>query len=170
MSTSSNQTKPFYKPTKRTPSQSGTLVAQRQERVAFYALRNYSPREILDLLTEDGFLAEDGVSPYKITTIRRDLTNLRKRWRKNADEDISQLRADQFAILQQVQKEAWQRSDLVLVLKSHDRIERLLGTARPSKIEHEMKGVSFVLPEALAGAMRGEAPQTPEDEDENESE
>lgn len=109
---------------------------RRREAVARLRLRGLSVRSIATALAslDPPVLNREG-KPWGKTTIQSDLDVLRERWREDSSRTIAEHHAEQLAQLREVQREAWRDRNLELVLKTHDRIARILGTDAPARVE-----------------------------------
>jgi len=103
------------------------------------------------------FLSPKTGEPYSLTTIHNDIKAVRERWREVAQRDWLVWVNERVGVLQAVEIEAWTKGDFDLVLKVHDRIERLLGLAKPTKHKHEVTGGAGapLIPNRLANAING---------------
>jgi len=108
------------------------VIERRRQAVASLRLRGLSEREIAAKLPELGI--RNGEKSWCRSTINIDLTELRKEWRENAKEDTAVLIAEEQAQLFEVRRVAWENGDLETVLKSHDRLAKLLGLNAPNRI------------------------------------
>ena len=101
------------------------LIAARRAKVAWYALRQY---KLVQIAEEVGVTAP---------TVCQDLKAIREEWRQSAQRDIGEHMNEQYEMLREAQHEAWKQGDIDLVLKSHDRIAKLLGTNAPERREYK---------------------------------
>lgn len=124
---------------------------RRREAVARLRVRGLSVRSIAQALAtlDPPIINEDG-KPYGKSTIQADIDALREQWREDSGRAIAEHHAEQLAQLREVQREAWRDKDLDLVLKTHDRIARILGTDAPTKQE---VAVSSIDPQTVAAAI-----------------
>ena len=124
------------------------LMEKRREAVSRLRLRGLTIRAIVKALGEGehAILSESG-KPYGRSVIHSDLKALTKEWHKNAASDIAGHQAKQLAVLEEIQREAWKAKKWELVLRTHDRIAKLLGTNAPEKTE--LSGYVSQLPTGL---------------------
>jgi DNA-binding transcriptional MerR regulator len=117
-------------------------VLARREVVARLRIRGMSVRAIAEALATNDppFVGTDG-NPLSKTTVANDLVALREQWRTEAAATIADHQAEQLATLREVQREAWKKQDLDTVLKSHDRIAKLLGSDAPERHEHRVGAI-----------------------------
>jgi len=155
------------KPPKKQKTASSGTIEKRREAVAHLRVRGLSTRAIAAALAEcdPPFVRADG-RPHSHTTIANDVIEIVARWRENAQRDIAEHQAEQLAVLAEVQREGWRKTDLDLVLRAHDRIARLLGTDAPEKHDHRVAAVdeataqaAFERVTAYVAKTRGEAPE-----------
>jgi len=125
------------------------VVQARREAVARLRIRGMSLRAIPEALAANDppFTTADG-KPLSKSTIGTDVIALLEQWRTEAAATIADHQAEQLATLREVQREAWKKQDLDTVLKSHDRIAKLLGSDAPDRHEHRVG----VIDEATAQA------------------
>ena len=140
-------------------------IEKRREAVARLRLRGLTTRAIAAALVahDPPFVNDDG-KPYSKNTISKDIAVVVARWRENAQRDIAEHQAEQLAVLAEVQREGWRKTDLDIVLRAHDRIARLLGTDAPEKHDHRVAAVdeataqaAFERVTAYVAKTRGEA-------------
>lgn len=128
---------------------------RRREAVARLRVRGLSVRSIAQALaTLDPPIINDDGKPYGKSTIQADIDALREQWREDSGRAIAEHHAEQLAQLREVQREAWRDKDLDLVLKTHDRIARILGTDAPSKQEVAFAGIDATLIAAATERLR----------------
>lgn len=118
----------------RTPPE---ILERRRECVARLRLQGFTERQIKDALPN---LTPPVVNPqtgrgWSRTAIRADLAAVRAEWHANATRDIAQHQAEQLALLGEVQSQAWREKNLELVLKTHDRIAKLIGSNAPDRVQ-----------------------------------
>lgn len=82
------------------------LMAARRARVAHHRLRGKTTREIAALLAQEGLVNIDGKS-FSHVTVKHDLDALDKVWKERANADTSDLKAQELAKLDEVEREAW---------------------------------------------------------------
>jgi len=105
-------------------------ILKRREIVARLRLRGLTIRQISDALKNT---AMDGGTGK--TTVAEDIDAIKAQWREHAQADIAEHQAGQLALLEEVQREAWEEENHALVLQTHDRITRLLGSDAPKRTE-----------------------------------
>jgi hypothetical protein len=108
----------------------------RREAVARLRAQGLTLREIAAQLPlqDPPILHKDG-TPFTHVTVLNDLIELRKQWSKAADAQIQDHVAEQLATLNEVERQAWARNDLDVVLKAVGLKMKLLGTDAPAKID-----------------------------------
>ncbi len=113
------------------------LVAYRRELVARLALRGLSVRAIAKQLASMGAPIENPRTraPFSKSVIASDIVHMRREWREHAGQDIDEHQARLLAKLEEVERQAWKKSDYALVLKIIDRIAKLLGVDAPTRSE-----------------------------------
>ena len=113
-------------------------IASRRVRVAQLALRGLTQREIVRVLAHpphsiSPVLNPDTKKPYDLATINRDLKALRKEWRKRSAEATDEHRALTLAKLDEVERAAWAKTKLAIVLKALDQKAGIYGIKAPEK-------------------------------------
>lgn len=78
------------------------------------------------------------LEPFDKATINRDFKYLLKGWRENALMDSDDHFSRQLAELTELRRAAWARKDLAEVRQCLALEMKLLGTARPEKLEHSV--------------------------------
>ena len=111
------------------------IIDKRRTLVARARLKGATQREIVEALAKQRYVNPDTGKPWSLGTINYDLRAIRKQWREDAKQDISEYTADQLAELREVRRKAWQDNDLSVVLKSLAQESKLLGTDAPTKTE-----------------------------------
>jgi DNA-binding transcriptional MerR regulator len=117
-------------------------IERRREIVARLRVRGLSHRAIAAHLAtfDPPFLNARG-QPVGKNAVAEDCKILLERWRTEAAATIADHQAEQLATLREVQREAWKKQDLDTVLKSHDRIAKLLGSDAPERHEHRVGAI-----------------------------
>lgn len=120
----------------KTPRQD-TIIAARRELAAYYRVRGLSLREICEEMARSGRPGgtDKNGKAWTHPTIMNDLKTMTAEWIGNAKKDVEEHIAMQFERLESVTRSAFESQDLDLVLKSHDRIAKLLGLDQPVKID-----------------------------------
>jgi hypothetical protein len=83
------------------------------------------------------------LQPFDKATINRDFKYLLKGWRENAALEAEEHFSRQLAELTELRRAAWARRDLGEVRQCLALEIKLLGTARPEKLEHSVNPEQF---------------------------
>ena len=110
-------------------------ITARRERVAQLALRGLSQREIIGALTQAGLVNSSTGNAYGLGTINRDLKALRQEWRERAAQAIDEHRASILAKLDEVERAAWGKGKLPIVLKALDQKAGIIGVKQSQPVE-----------------------------------
>lgn len=144
---------------RRKKSKGESIIHRRREMVARLALRGLSVRNITRALehVDPPIVNPRTGKPFGKSVVSDDLQFLKGEWQEEASREIGTMMAEQYAMLREVQKEAWNRNDLDLVMKAHDRIAAITGTNQPSKHRHTFDIDPALLERAEARLARIEA-------------
>lgn len=109
---------------------------ERLRHVAALRLRGLGYREIAKQLArlDPPIVNHETGRPLSHEMIRKDLNELRERWRAAAAEDIASHQADMLAEVREARRSAWQRGDLRNVYRGMEIEASLLGLNKPIKI------------------------------------
>jgi hypothetical protein len=84
------------------------MIDDRRARVASYKVQGLSIRKIVAALAKDKCVNPDSGRPWNTATIQSDLVHLTEVWKASALRDITQVKADELAKLDELEREAWQ--------------------------------------------------------------
>ena len=143
------------------------VILCRREAVGHLAARGMTSRAITAALGEmDPPILNPGTGkPFTKSMIGYDIVAIKKQWREDAKQAIGEHVAEQLAIIREVQRKAWAKDDLELVLKCMDRIGKLLGLNAPERSTidlyppHDMLALSDEALLALVMRNGGSVPQ-----------
>lgn len=149
------------------------LIDRRRLRVAELVKRRKTQREIVDILTVEGFANPDTGDPYSLGTINADVKALRAEWKREARQEMDAHRADLLAEINEVKRAAWgsditvkQESegdkpvpDLPVIIRALRLQAAVLGLDKPEFDEVEERSVTVVFTRRPART----APPTPTD-------
>lgn len=118
------------------------LMLKRRERVARFRLQGMTVREIaLALANENPPIVDpDTKKPYSHVTIAADLEVLKAEWRLNAARDIEDQVAEQEAEIIEMKKSAWKDKRYEIVVKCWERLAKLKGLDKPTKVDATTNG------------------------------
>jgi hypothetical protein len=83
------------------------LVDNRRARVASFKVQGLSIRNIILALVKDKCINPDTGKPWQVATVQADLKHLEAIWQATALRDITQVKADELAKLDELEREAW---------------------------------------------------------------
>jgi|SRR5581483_1753264 len=107
----------------------------RRARVAHHRLRRLSVREIAAELEREGLRNPETGEPWTWVTVHRDCQALARRWQREALADTAPLKAELWAELRAVRRQAWTDGDLATVLRALKQEAELLGLDAPVKVD-----------------------------------
>lgn len=120
----------------------GDVQAIRRQKVASLLTRNarITQQQILDKLTEEGFVNPQTDSPWGIGTINRDVQAIREEARERLELDAAEWIARELETLEELQMDAWSAKELDTVLRILKRRAKLLGLDAPARQEIDHSG------------------------------
>jgi len=83
------------------------IIDDRRARVASFKVQGLSIRETIAALTKAKFVNPETGKPWGLDTIQQDLAFLTEAWRSSALRDITEVKAEELAKLDRLEKEAW---------------------------------------------------------------
>ena len=111
--------------------------AMRQQRVAQLWVRNLSIQEIYDALARPdsaSYMVNPATKlPYSYKAVERDVLELRQQYKDQSREAVSEYYAHMIATALEVQRVAWARNDLGLVLGANGELRAIIG--KPTQTE-----------------------------------
>jgi len=114
--------------------QQRALRDQRRAWVSRLTLRGRTLREIAEDLAEKGISVNpDTGEAWTHATIGNDLQALRKQWREDATQSITEHQSLMIAELEEVRRRAWSDGNMPVVLRALQQKAKLLGLDAPTK-------------------------------------
>ncbi len=119
----------------------------RRQRIASLLIRGLKTHEIVTALSQETRAGRDGYqepnpsytvnprtgNPYDRKTIERDIEELKGEWRDQSAEKIKEYYGHMLATAFEVQRAAWAKGDLDMVLEANGEIRDIVG--EPTKME-----------------------------------
>jgi hypothetical protein len=115
------------------------LIEARRARVAELRLRRLTTRDIAVRLAEEQILNPETGESWSHVTVAEDLKALTAQWRREALADTAPIKAELWAELREVRRQAWEAGDLTTVLRALKQEAELLGLDAPLKVELEAR-------------------------------
>lgn len=125
------------------------LVEARRARVAELRLRRFSTRAIAAQLADEQILNPETEEPWSHVTVAEDLKALTAQWRRDALGDTAPIKAELWAELREVRRQAWEAKDWPTVLRALKQEAELLGLDAPLKVDLEAHVRFLALREGL---------------------
>ena len=139
----------------------------RRQRIASLLIRGLKTHEIVEQLCKETRTGRDGFTepnpsytvnprtgePYNRKTIERDIDELKTEWRDQSAAKVKDYYGHMIATALEVQRAAWARGDLDMVLEANGEIRDIVG--KPTKTESFNVNVDYAsLSDAQIVAMR----------------
>jgi len=77
---------------------------------------------------------------YDLSTISRDVTVIKERWKEEAAADVAEVKANQLAELREARRKAWSDSNVAEVRRNLSLETDLTGTKAPKAVDVTSKG------------------------------
>lgn len=110
-------------------------IEARRARVAQLRLQRLTERAIAAKLEAEGIINPGTGRPWTCVTVHDDLVALSERWQAEALADTKPIKAELWAELREVRRQAWESGDLTTVLRALKQEAELLGVDAPTKID-----------------------------------
>lgn len=111
------------------------LTETRKEMVSRLMTRKMSIRDIHQTLIDMEFFNSDG-QPFSIATIGRDVQELTETLKSRTIENLIEYKVKHLNTLDELERVAWEKGNLKMVLEAVQAQIRLLGTDAPTKNEN----------------------------------
>jgi hypothetical protein len=116
-----------------------TIIEQRRALVAGLRLKGRTQREIINNLTDNGFVNPKSNKPWSLGLINSDIEKIEQKWQEESVRDISKHKARQLAEINEIKKFAWTTKEYAIILKAIDQEANILGTKAAIRQEHTGK-------------------------------
>ena len=88
-------------------AQREAMLESRKAKVASYKVRGFSIRQTVEALAKDKCLNPDTGKPWSLRAVHDDLQDLTAAWQASAMRDITEVKAQELAKLDEMEREAW---------------------------------------------------------------
>lgn len=116
----------------------------RQTAISKVLIKGWTLREIIESLTEQGFVNRLG-KPYSRSTISNDIAALCEKWREESYKNVNEYKCKIWAELQAIKKEGWNNKDYHLVLSVIKQERELMGLDEQQRIGIDVKDLPQII-------------------------